>query len=40
MQRGIQALKNLPLEALNTAPLNAVIAGQASAAMSTVQFVE
>lgn len=40
MQRDIQELKNLPLEALITAPLNAVIAGQASAAMSTVQFVE
>lgn len=40
MQEDITELRNLPLEQLISAPLNAVIKAQAQAAMTTVQFIE
>jgi len=40
MQQDIQELRNLPLEDLITAPLNAVIKAQNNAAMTTVAFIE
>jgi hypothetical protein len=40
MQADITELRELPLEHLISAPLNAVIAAQANAAMTTVKFIE
>lgn len=40
MQEDITELRNLPLEQLISAPLNAVIKAQAQSAMTTVQFIE
>lgn len=40
MKQEIDELKNLPLEKLITAPLNAVIAAQANAALSTANFIQ
>lgn len=40
MQEDITELRELPLESLVSAPLNAVIAAQANAAMTTVKFIE
>lgn len=40
MQADITELRDLPLEQLISAPLNAVIAAQANAAMTTVRFIE
>ncbi|MFN7957550.1 MAG: DUF2589 domain-containing protein [Holophagaceae bacterium] len=40
MQEDITELRNLPLEQLIAAPLNAVIKAQAQAAMTTAQFIE
>lgn len=40
MQEDITELRNLPLEQLISAPLNAVIKAQAQAAMTTAQFIE
>ena len=40
MQADITELRELPLEHLISAPLNAVIAAQANAAMTTVRFIE
>jgi len=40
MDQDITELRNLPLEQLISAPLNAVIKAQAQAAMTTAQFIE
>jgi hypothetical protein len=40
MKEDITELRELPLELLVSAPLNAVIAAQANAAMTTVKFIE
>lgn len=40
MNQNVQVLKDLPLEALISAPLNAVIKAQAEAALSTANFIE
>lgn len=40
MQEDITELRNLPLEQLISAPLNAVIQAQAQAAMTTAHFIE
>lgn len=40
MDQNVQVLKDLPLEALISAPLNAVIKAQAAAALSTASFIE
>ena len=39
-QSDIRELRNLPLSDLITAPLNAIVEAQASAALSTAQFIE
>lgn len=40
MQEDVTELRNLPLEQLISAPLNAVIKAQAQAAMTTAKFIE
>ena len=40
MEREVKILKDLPLNDLISAPLNAVINAQAAAALTTVNFIE